>query len=188
MEDQRGRRDFRRPAKVLEAELWRRACDQTSRIAVDTSSGLFYNAPYLSDVVLLTSAVATQEHAHEAHSTSPAIDGCIDHSLASLHPFSAKAPTPHPRLIPFRAEGIGARYNRRRTRKSPTSCRGIWPMHSPWSALPACRYLHGVRRIGHEGYQSPRSTVSEPRGGMIGSLRFAGSAYREDPLRPWNWP
>lgn len=37
-------RDFGRPAKVLEAELWRRACDQTSRIAVDTSSGLFYNA------------------------------------------------------------------------------------------------------------------------------------------------
>lgn len=38
-------RDFGRPAKVLEVELWWRACDQTRRIAVDTSSGLFYNAP-----------------------------------------------------------------------------------------------------------------------------------------------
>jgi hypothetical protein len=37
-------RDFRRSAKVLEAELRRRASDQTGRIAVDTSSGLFYNA------------------------------------------------------------------------------------------------------------------------------------------------
>lgn len=102
-------RDFGRPAKVLEAELWRRACDQTSRIAVDTSSGLFYNASIYLNVVLLTTAGATQEHAHEEHSILPAIDGCIDHLLASLHPFPAKAPTPHPRLIPFRAEGIGAR-------------------------------------------------------------------------------
>jgi hypothetical protein len=139
MADQRGRRDFRWPAKVLEAELWRRACDQTSRIAVDTSSGLSYNAPYETDGVLFTAAVATQEQAHEERSQSSIIDRCIDHLLASLYPFPAEAPTPHPRLITFRAEGIGARYNQRRTRKSPTGSRGSWPIHAMWSALPACR-------------------------------------------------
>src|SRR5882724_1297292 len=61
MADQRGRRDFRRPAKVLEAELWRRACDQTSRIAVDTSSGLFYNI--FSD---LTSCCSRQLSPHRS--------------------------------------------------------------------------------------------------------------------------
>jgi hypothetical protein len=137
MADQRGMRDFGRPAKVLEVELWRRACDQTSRIAVDTSSGLFYNA-HVFNGVLLTAAVATQEHAHEERSRSPAIDWRIDYLLASLHPFPAKAPTPYPRLIPFRAGGIGARYNQRRTRKSPTSSRGSWQIHAMWSALPAC--------------------------------------------------
>jgi hypothetical protein len=109
MADQRGRRDFRRRAKVLEAELWRRAWDQTGRIAVDTSSGLSYNARYETDGALLTAAVTTQEHAHEERSRSSAIDGRTDHLLANLYPFPAEAPTSHPRLIPFRAEGRGGR-------------------------------------------------------------------------------
>jgi hypothetical protein len=139
MADQRGRRDFRRPAKVLEAERWRRTYDQTSRIAIDTSSGLSYNAPYETDGVLLTAAVATQEHAHEERSRSSSIAGLVDHLLASLYLFPAEAPTPHPRLIPFRAKGIGARDNQRRTRKSETSWRSIWPIHSSRSASPAYR-------------------------------------------------
>ena len=139
MPDQRPRCGFRRPAKVLKVERWRRACDQASRIAVDTSCGLSYNAPYETDGVPLTAVVATPEHAHAERSRSSAMDRGVDHLLASLHPFPAEAPTPHPRLIPFRAEGIGARDNQRRTRKSPTGSRGSWPIHAMWSALPACR-------------------------------------------------
>jgi hypothetical protein len=115
---------------VLKAEPWRRTYDQTSRIAVDTSSGLSYNARYETDGVPLTVAVATPEHAHEERSRSSAFDGGIDHLLASLHPFPAEASTPHPRLIPLRAEGRGAGYNQRRTRKSEISCRSFWPIHS----------------------------------------------------------
>jgi hypothetical protein len=139
MADQRPRCGLRRPAKVLKAEPWRRTYDQTSRIAVDTSSGLSYNAPYETDGVPLTVAVATPEHAHEERSRSSAIDGGIEHLLASLYPFPAEASTPHPRLIPFRAEGTSVRYNRLRTRKSEISCRNIWPIHSSWLASPGYR-------------------------------------------------
>src|SRR5262245_47246824 len=74
--------------------------------------------------------------------------------LADQHPFPAKAPTPHPRLIPFRVGGIGTSYNRRRTRKSQTSGRGVWPMHSPWSASSVCRLSMECEHRS-EGYQSP---------------------------------
>lgn len=158
MADQRGRRDFRRPTKILEPEPWRRACGQTSRLAVDTSSGLSYNAPYETDGVLFTAAVATQEQAHEERSRSSTIDGRVDHLLASLYPFPAEAPTPHPRLITFRAEGIGAGYNQRRARKSPTGSRGSWPIHAMWSALPACR-LSMEYNIGYKDIRAPINCI-----------------------------
>jgi hypothetical protein len=154
MADQRGRRDFRRPAKVLEAERWRRTYDQTSRIAIDTSSGLSYNAPYETDGVPLTVAVTTPEHAHGERSRSSAIDGRIDHLLASLYPFPAEAPTPHPRLIPFRAEGRGAWYNQRRTRKSPTGSRGSWPIHACGRLRQLAVYPCSMR-IGDKDIKAP---------------------------------
>jgi hypothetical protein len=61
--------DFRRTAKVLEAALWRRASDQTSRIVVDTSSGLFYNA-----AMYLTSCSSQLQLLHRSMHMSNAQD------------------------------------------------------------------------------------------------------------------
>jgi hypothetical protein len=83
MADQRGRRNFKRPAKVLETELWRRACHQTSRIAVDTSSALSYNAPiYLMAYCSQLLSPHRSMHMKNAQDRLPLMRASITWSLA----------------------------------------------------------------------------------------------------------